>query len=126
MGAARLFGVLALAGLALFGWCAARHVCCGGHLAHPPYAAWDYALDAGWAGLFVAAAGFGLAARRWLGPALLLALAGSRLALGSGSGYLLLPVELPVTVVAAGTALAAAVGPRSTTADPAGRAGGTH
>ncbi len=29
-------------------WCFHHHVCMGGHMQHPPYPSWDYALDVGW------------------------------------------------------------------------------
>jgi hypothetical protein len=30
------------------GWCCTRHICMGGHMEHPPYPAWHYAIDVGW------------------------------------------------------------------------------
>jgi hypothetical protein len=30
-------------------WCFTHHVCLCGHMQHPPYPAWHYGLDAGWA-----------------------------------------------------------------------------
>jgi hypothetical protein len=42
-------GLLWVAGAFGFEWCGQHHVCMGGHMAHPPYPFWNYALDAGWA-----------------------------------------------------------------------------
>ena len=30
------------------GWCFHHHVCMAGHMQHPPYPSWHYALDVGW------------------------------------------------------------------------------
>ena len=38
------------------GWCCTRHICMGGHMEHPPYPAWHYAVDAGWIFSLIAAA----------------------------------------------------------------------
>jgi hypothetical protein len=42
-------GLLWAAGAIGSGWCYWHHVCMGGHMAHPPYPSWHYALDIGWA-----------------------------------------------------------------------------
>jgi len=42
-------GLLWTVGEAGSGWCYFHHVCMGGHMQHPPYPAWHYAMDAGWA-----------------------------------------------------------------------------
>jgi hypothetical protein len=39
---------LVLLGFPGFVFCGLAHICMGGHMAHPPYAAWHYAIDALW------------------------------------------------------------------------------
>ncbi len=41
-------GLLWAAGAIGSGWCFHHHVCMDGHMQHPPYPSWHYALDAGW------------------------------------------------------------------------------
>ena len=56
---ATLYSVLALAlfvlGVCGAVWCYWHHICMEGHMAHPPYPAWHYALDAGWVACLAAA-----------------------------------------------------------------------
>jgi hypothetical protein len=42
-------GLLWAGGAIGSGWCYYHHVCMDGHMAHPPYPFWHYALDVGWA-----------------------------------------------------------------------------
>ncbi len=42
-------GILWVVGAIGSGWCFYHHVCMCGHMEHPPYPSWHYALDAGWA-----------------------------------------------------------------------------
>lgn len=49
-------GFLWVTGVLGSGWCFHHHICMGGHMAHPPYPSWHYALDGGWAlGVLLAA-----------------------------------------------------------------------
>jgi len=41
-------GLLWAAGVIGSGWCFQHHVCMAGHMQHPPYPSWHYALDVGW------------------------------------------------------------------------------
>jgi hypothetical protein len=37
-----------VAGVVGSGWCCSLHICMDGHMTHPPYLWWHYAMDAGW------------------------------------------------------------------------------
>jgi len=50
------FAVLALAGIPGYLCCVAAHTCMAGHMKHPPYAAWNFAVDLWWAAMFLCAA----------------------------------------------------------------------
>ncbi len=40
--------LLIFAAVAASVWCYQSHICCGGHMAHPPYPTWHYFCDGGW------------------------------------------------------------------------------
>jgi hypothetical protein len=67
-------GLLALGlfavGVAGVAWCYRHHVCMEGHMAHPPYPAWHYGLDAGWVACLVTAVFWLCRIRSVLGPGL--------------------------------------------------------
>ena len=46
--ATALAGLLWTAGITGSAWCLQHHVCMGGHMQHPPYPGWHYAIDTGW------------------------------------------------------------------------------
>ncbi len=78
-------------------------------MAHPPYPWWHYACDAAWVAAFLVAAFFGFYLRQQCSPYVrqpclvsstaLVVLLVSRLLTGSGSGMLLLLLELPTLIV---------------------------
>jgi hypothetical protein len=108
----RLHGCSVLPGLAGFAWCALNHVCRDGHMEHPPYQWWHYAIDSGWVAAFAVAVVCGFACRPpYLAvPMLLAILASSRLATGSGAGFFLM-LELPLALATAVLWLGAVLGP---------------
>jgi len=91
---------LILAGIPGYIACFPLHICMFGHMKHPPYAWWQFVLDALWVVPFMAAA---FVALRWKLPrrarlaSLLLVLVVSRLVLGSGGGALAV-LELPILI----------------------------
>ena len=97
----RSFSWLTLAGIPGYVLCFPLHVCMAGHMQHPPYAWWHFALDALWVALFAAAAFIALRRklpRRARLSTLLLVLIVSRLALGSGGGSFAVLPELPIVI----------------------------
>jgi hypothetical protein len=48
-------GLLFVGAIASAVWCFRTHICMAGHMHHPPYSAWHYVGDAGWAAALVAA-----------------------------------------------------------------------
>lgn len=102
----RLSAILTLVGLAGFTFCGATHICMDGHMGHPPYAAWQYALDALWVCCFWCAGVVGyksdLPLRSFLCYALPFVTI-QRIVVGSLGGLTLLlelPLGLFVTIVA--------------------------
>lgn len=96
--ARRLFAKLALAGLAGYVACLLRHWCQCGHMEHPPYAWWDYALDVSWVILFTSAAvmsvvGWGVEQIVW--PLLLGGLVATRFLLPHTMGLSVICFEVP-------------------------------
>ena len=106
----RLYAIFTLLGVAGFLWCAFHHVCCGGHMAHPPYPASHYLFDFLWVLSFVIAAMLGgqRERRHVLGPTLMGILTASRFLTGSLSGFALL-IEFPLVLVIVALALWAGV-----------------
>lgn len=89
----------ALIGLAGFAWCSTEHVCCGGHLQHPPYRWWHYAIDIGWGGAFVASSllGRNLSKSCRSSAVIMTILTLSRMT-GSMGGILLVFFEVPLAL----------------------------
>lgn len=107
----RLHGELALAGAAGYVWCLLTHTCACGHMEHPPYHEWHYALDAGWGSCFL----FGtLTGRgrtnplRVVSSLLTLTVTASRLLCGS---FFLTCLEVPAVAVLGVLALWCLLGP---------------
>jgi hypothetical protein len=97
----KLFAAVTLAGLGGFGVCTFRHFCMCGHMQHPPFQWWEYAIDVSWVVLFLTAAVIAVA--RWKGKGLKLAVLLSLLIVcrltGAGCmGMQLFLFELPASV----------------------------
>lgn len=107
VGAKRRFSaILILVGLPGFIFCGVTHICMDGHMGHPPYAAWQFAVDVIWVGCFWCAGIVGwksdLPLRSFLCYALPF-ITIQRIVVGSLGGLTLLlelPLGLFVTIVA--------------------------
>ena len=92
--------LLSLLSLPSYIWCAIKHVCMCGHMAHPPYSIIDWVNDIFWITFMVAATVFAIKStikRKKVFISALILLIFSRLLLGSGGG-LLFYIELPLIV----------------------------
>ncbi len=116
-----LIAFLVLLGLTGYAVCLARHFCQCGHMAHPPYEWWDYALDVGWASLFSAAGVTGIIWRPVSGvlwAVLLGALAVSRFAFAHTMGLSIFCLELPTSAALLVRSIVLLVPPARTSAKP--------
>ena len=102
------FGVLTLAGIPAYIFCEVAHLCMAGHMHHPPYPAWHFAVDLWWLATFLCAASTVLRSElslRYVSAIVLVVLVISRVSvvLGSGESAFLVfetPLALFLAVIA--------------------------
>jgi hypothetical protein len=95
--AARIAATVALVVLGLAGsaWCGTSHICMAGHMAHPPYPAWHFVVDASWTLSLVGAAALACTSRAASSLTLVFWVAfllSYRYVLGSAGGQFMFPL----------------------------------